>query len=171
MTLPASDDAPASTSTTAPPDQAPHKPVGLLRDPAFRRYWSAQTVSRLGDQISGLAIPLVAVTVIHADTAQMGYLGAAAWLPHLLLGVYAGLWADRRRYRRRVMIAADLGRFALLVTIPVAHVLGALTLGHLYAVAFASGTLSVFVRQQRVLRRRTHRLAHPLADDQGARRP
>ncbi|MGW2831881.1 MFS transporter [Streptomyces sp. NPDC001286] len=144
MTLPASDDAPASTPATPPPGQAPRKPVGLLRDPGFRRYWGAQTVSRLGDQISGLAIPLVAVTVIHADTAQMGYLGAAAWLPHLLIGVYAGLWADRRRHRRRVMIAADLGRFVLLVTIPVTHALGALTLGHLYVVAFASGTLSVF---------------------------
>ncbi|MGW5255534.1 MFS transporter [Streptomyces sp. NPDC004012] len=121
-----------------------HRLPGLLRDTAFRRYWTAQTVSRLGDQVSALALPLIAVTVVHADAARMGLLGAAAWLPNLLFGLYAGLWADHRANRRRVMIAADLGRTALLATVPLAYALGRLTLGQLYAVAFAVGTLSVF---------------------------
>ncbi|MGW5496939.1 MFS transporter [Streptomyces olivaceoviridis] len=119
------------------------RPATLLRDPPFRRYWTAQTVSRLGDQVSNLAVPLIAVTVIHADTAQMGYLSAAAWIPYLLFGLHAGLWADRLRHRRRAMIAADVGRFAILMTIPVAHAFGTLTFWHLYAVAFATGALSV----------------------------
>ncbi|MGW7418880.1 MFS transporter [Streptomyces sp. NPDC054813] len=116
---------------------------GLLYDTAFRRYWTAQTVSYLGDQVSALAIPLIAVTVVHAGAAQMGYLAAAVWLPHLLFGPYAGLWADRRRHRRRVMIAADLGRFALLVSLPVVHALSALTFTSLFTVAFGVGLLSV----------------------------
>ncbi|MFJ6705374.1 MULTISPECIES: MFS transporter [unclassified Streptomyces] len=116
---------------------------GLLRDTAFRRYWTAQTVSYLGDQVSALAIPLIAVTVVHAGAAQMGYLGAAVWLPHLLFGPYAGLWADRRRHRRRVMIAADLGRFALLLALPVVYAFGTLTFTVLFTVAFGVGLLSV----------------------------
>ncbi|MFI5886966.1 MFS transporter [Streptomyces sp. NPDC051554] len=116
---------------------------GLLYDTAFRRYWTAQTVSYLGDQVSALAIPLIAVTVVHADAAQIGYLGAAVWLPHLVFGPCAGLWADRRRHRRRVMIAADLGRFTLLLGLPLVYALGTLTFTVLFTVAFGVGLLSV----------------------------
>ncbi|MFD7452647.1 MFS transporter [Kitasatospora sp. NPDC059827] len=116
---------------------------GLLREPAFRRYWTGQTISGLGDQISSLAIPLVAVLAVHADALQMGYLAAATWLPNLLFALHAGVWADRRSHRRRVMIAADLGRFALVATIPLAYAFDALTLAQLYAVALTAGTLSV----------------------------
>ncbi|MGW7430335.1 MFS transporter [Streptomyces sp. NPDC054861] len=121
---------------------AAHIPV-LLRERSFRRYWTGQTVSLVGDQISLIAIPLAAVLVLGADAAEMGWLKAAELLPALLLNLPLGAWADRQPRRRRAMIAADLGRAALLVTLPVAHLLGALTLGQLYAVAFGVGTLSV----------------------------
>jgi MFS family permease len=117
----------------------------LLRDTVFRRYWTGQTVSGLGDQISALAIPLIAVIAVHADAAQMGYLAAATWLPNLLFALHAGAWADRSSHRRRVMIAADLGRAALIATIPLACAFNALTLLQLYAVAFTSGTLAVLL--------------------------
>ncbi|MEU9150494.1 MFS transporter [Streptomyces sp. NPDC048417] len=115
----------------------------LLREVNFRRYWTGQTISGLGDQISSIAIPLVAVLAAHANAAQMGYLAAAAWLPNLLFALHAGVWADRRSQRRRVMIAADLGRLALIATIPLAYAFNAVTLTHLYAVALVAGTLSV----------------------------
>lgn len=115
----------------------------LLRQVAFRRYWTGQAVSGLGDQISSIAIPLVAVLGMHASAAQMGALTATTWLPSLLFGLHAGAWADRRRHRRRVMIGADLGRLALICTIPLAYACHGLTLVQLYAVAFATGTLSV----------------------------
>ncbi|WP_369226561.1 MFS transporter [Streptomyces sp. R39] len=139
--------APADTAAPTPRPPVRSRALswipGLLYDTAFRRYWTAQTVSYLGDQVSALAIPLIAVTVVHAGAAQMGYLAAAVWLPHLLFGPYAGLWADRRRHRRRVMIAADLGRFALLVSLPVVHALSTLTFTSLFTVAFGVGLLSV----------------------------
>ena len=115
----------------------------LLTQPAFRRYWSAQTVSMFGDQISSVAIPYTGILALHASAAEMGYLTAAIWLPSLLFAVHAGAWADRRGHRRRLMILADLGRAALLATVPVCAALHALTLGQLYAVAFGVGTLSV----------------------------
>ena len=115
----------------------------LLRDRVFRRYWSASTVSMFGDQMSGIALPLAAVLVLHAGAAQMGYLTALEWLPSLLFGLHAGAWVDRHGRRRRTMIAADLGRAALFASIPACYALHLLTLPQLYAVTFGAGALSV----------------------------
>lgn len=115
----------------------------LLRGRAFRRYWSAQTISMFGDQISALALPLTGVLVLHASVAEMGYLGAVIWLPSLLFALHAGAWVDRRGRRRATMIGADLGRALLLLSIPGSYLAGVLTLGQLYAVAFTAGALSV----------------------------
>ncbi len=115
----------------------------LLRDRPFRRYWVGQTVSLVGDQVTLLALPLTAVLVLHVGPAQMGYLTAVALLPNLLFALHAGAWVDRRRSRRRVMIAADVGRAVLTATIPIAYWLGELTMGQLYVVAFLAGCLSL----------------------------
>lgn len=115
----------------------------LLRQPQFRRYWTGQIVSGFGDQVTFLVLPLVAVLVLHADATQMGWLSMAGLLPALLFSLPAGVWADRRGRRRRIMIAADIGRAALMATIPVVYACGGLTLAQLYAVAFAVGTLAV----------------------------
>jgi MFS family permease len=115
----------------------------LLRDAVFRRYWNAATISLLGDQISAIAVPLAAVIALHASAAQMGYLTALEWVPSLLFGLHLGAWVDRRGRRRQLMIAADLGRAALWLTVPLCYALHALTLPQLYIVMFAGGTLSI----------------------------
>ncbi|MET9619196.1 MFS transporter [Streptomyces sp. NPDC006464] len=115
----------------------------LLRERSFRRYWAGQTVSLVGDQISLIAIPLAAVLVLGADAAEMGWLKTAELLPALLLNMPLGAWSDRQARRRRAMIAADLGRAVLLLTLPAAYLLDGLTLGQLYLVAFGVGALTV----------------------------
>jgi MFS family permease len=115
----------------------------LLRVRDFRNFWLGESISLLGDQVSVIALPLVAVLALDASAADMGYLGAAALGPHLLLSLPAGLWLDRVARRRRVMVAADIARAALLGSVPLAYVLDALSLGHLYAVAFLAGCLAV----------------------------
>ncbi|MFK0226778.1 MFS transporter [Streptomyces sp. NPDC090303] len=115
----------------------------LLRERTFRRYWTGQTISLAGDQISLIAIPLAAVLALGADAAAMGLLKTAELLPALLLNLPLGAWADRQANRRRAMIAADIGRAALVLTLPVAYAMDALTLGQLYAVAFGIGALTV----------------------------
>jgi MFS family permease len=116
----------------------------LLRERVFRSYWSAQTISMLGDQVNGIALPLVGVLTLHASAAQMGVLTAVVWAPNLVLALHAGALADRWGRRRRLMIASDLGRALLLASVPLAAALGLLTMAQLYLVAFAAGTLSVF---------------------------
>ncbi|GAA2747153.1 MFS transporter [Kitasatospora cinereorecta] len=115
----------------------------LLRVAEFRRYWTGQTISAVGDQVTGIVLPLVAVGTLHADAGWMGLLTAAGWLPSLLFALHAGTWADGRSDRRRVMIAADLARAVLLLTVPVAYLLDVLTLTQLFAVAFVMGSFSV----------------------------
>ena len=114
----------------------------LLRvNPPFRHYWTGQTISLFGDQIALLAIPLLAVITLNADAQQMGMLGAVELIPNLFFAFAFGAWADRRRSRRAILIGADLGRAALLLGIPLASLLGVLTMPVLYVAAFATGTL------------------------------
>ena len=116
----------------------------LLRESlVFRRYWGAHTISLFGDQVSMLALPLVAVLTLDADAKQMGYLTAVGLAPNLLFALHAGAWVDRRGKRRQVMIAADVGRAGLLAAVPLLYVLDALTLEQLYVVAFLTGALTV----------------------------
>lgn len=124
---------------------SPHPaPPPLLRsNRAFRDFWTGQTISLFGDQVSLLAIPLLAALVLDADAGQMGLLTAAALAPNLLFSIHLGAWADSRPRRRQLLIAADLGRALLLLTIPLAWAFGALSLAQLYAVAFAAGSLGV----------------------------
>jgi len=118
--------------------------MSLVRNRKFLNLWAGQTISVFGDQVTILALPLAAVLTLDASPFQMGLLTTLAWLPHLLFSLHAGLWIDGRGKRRQTMIATDLLRAAVLASVPVAYVLGTLTIQHLYAVAFIHGTLSVF---------------------------
>jgi len=115
----------------------------LLREPSFRRFWFGQTISMFGDQVTGLALPVVAVVSLGAEATQMGLLVAVGLLPHLLFSLPAGVWLDRVRHRRRLMIFMDLGRALAIVSIPVAFWLHWLSLPLLFVIFFAVGTLSV----------------------------
>jgi MFS family permease len=115
----------------------------VLRERDFRRFWLGETVSLFGDQISLIALPLVGVLELDASASQMGFLAAAGLVPNLLFSLHAGAWLDRRGRRRQTMIATALGRAALLFTIPLAYVVGVLSLAQLYVVSFLVGTLSV----------------------------
>jgi MFS family permease len=114
----------------------------LLRQPDFLKLWSGLTISLVGMQVSGLALPLAAVE-LGASAGQMGLISALRWLPYLLLGLLAGVWLDRLR-RRPVLVVTHLGRAALLATVPAAALLGRLSVEQLYMVAFLLGALMVF---------------------------
>lgn len=118
-------------------------PALLRQNERFRHFWLGQTISLFGDQITLLALPLAAVLILDADAATMGYLFAAGLAPNLIFALHAGAFVDRRGRRRATMVATDLGRAAVLGSVPIAYALGVLTLAQLYAVAFLEGTLSV----------------------------
>ena len=115
----------------------------LLRQPDFLKLWSAQTVSQIGNQISLLAIPLVAIIILGASAFEVGLLGTIEFLPFILFSLPAGVWVDRLR-RRPILIAGDIVRAGSLASIPVAHQLGVLSIWQLYVVGFITGAATVF---------------------------
>jgi MFS family permease len=114
----------------------------LLREPAFRNLWLATTVSQVGTQISELALPVTAIVTLQTSAFAVGLLNALQFLPILLFSLPAGALIDRVQ-RRRLCVAADVGRMLMLGSIPLAYVTGRLTLWHLDAVAFGVGLLTL----------------------------
>jgi len=117
--------------------------AGLLRERDFRRLWLAQTVSQVGTQVTNLALPLVAILVLNASAFEVALLGAIEFLPFVFFTLPAGAWVDRLP-KRRVLIAADLGRAAILAFVPIAYLTGALAMWQLYVIGFSAGILTVF---------------------------
>src|SRR4051794_41420672 len=91
---------------------------------AFRNLWLGQTISVFGDQVTLLAVPIIAVLTLAASPEQMGLLTAAGLLPNLLFSLPAGVWLDRVHRRRRLMILSDLGRAPIVGSIALPFVAG-----------------------------------------------
>jgi len=119
-------------------------PSGALwRHAGFLRLWAAQTVSSFGSRIAREGFAMSAILSIRATPAELGVLAALARGPGAVVGLFAGGIVDRRS-RRRVMIASDLARTALIATVPLAAWMDVLTMPQLYLVAALAGAASVF---------------------------
>ncbi len=127
----------------SPEAETPPSRSRLVRDPGFLRLWAAETISHFGSSVTGLALPFVAITLLHATPLQVAILNLADFLPFLLIGLIAGVLVDRFP-RRAILIGGDLGRALLIATIPLAYLAGLLTLAQLMLVGFAIGVLTVF---------------------------
>ncbi len=114
---------------------------GSSRD--YRLLLLGQTTSQLGSQVSAVAVPLLAVLVLHASALQLGVVNAAGTIAFLLIGLPVGAWTDRWR-RRRILISSDLARAVLLATIPIAGWLGHLSITQLVVVSLLVGAARVF---------------------------
>ena len=115
----------------------------LFRNQAFVRVWSAATVSIFGSLITRIALPLLAILTLGAGPIEVAVLRGMDLGATLVVALVAGAWVDRLR-RRPVLIWADLGRAALLGSIPLAFVFGALTFWQLLVVAALTAVLTAF---------------------------
>ncbi|HWC31581.1 MAG TPA: MFS transporter [Actinomycetota bacterium] len=109
----------------------------------FRLLWFGETISLLGSTVSHFALPVVAVVTLHVSAGQMGLMRALGSAPSIVLGLLAGVWVDRLD-RRRLLVATNLLAAVLMASVPIAHVVGSLTVFHLYALWFAFGILGAF---------------------------
>jgi MFS family permease len=112
----------------------------LWQNRDFVGLWSAATVTNFGSMVTRLAIPFAAIGLLGATASDLAWLTAAGLVPGILVSLFAGSWADRHR-KRPLLIASDLGRAALYLSIPAAALTGLLSLIQLYAVAFVAGCL------------------------------
>ena len=117
--------------------------LGLLRQADFRRLWLSMSVSALGSEVTFLALPLVAILVLHGSALEVAVMGAMPFVAFAVFGLPAGVWVDRLE-RKRVMVVADLGRAGVLLLVPLLGIAGALAMWQLYVIAFVSGALTVF---------------------------
>lgn len=118
---------------------------GLLCEHDFRLLWIGETTSNLGTAVTTVALPLVAISVLHAGTFAVAALTACAWLPWVLIGPPAGAWVDRVRHRP-VMLVCDVVSMALFASVAVAAWADSLTMWQLYVVAAGGGISSVFFK-------------------------
>jgi len=109
----------------------------------FHLLWGSQSLSLIGDQITLIALPLVAVESFHAGPFAVGALGACLRFPFLIIGLPAGVWVTRRGLLRS-MIAADVLRGIGVAVLPLAIIAGARNIGLLFAGALAIGAGTVF---------------------------
>lgn len=115
----------------------------LWRHRDFLLLWSGQTTSNLGNEVSSLALPLVAGVLLKASPFELGVLAALRKLPVLFASLPAGALTDRWR-KRPVMIVSFLISGCAMLTIPAGATFGWLSLWQLYAVAFVAGVCEVF---------------------------
>jgi len=115
----------------------------LFRNFDFLKLWIGQTVSEAGSQVTGLALPTLAILVLHASPFQVGLLAAFEFVPFPTLGLVAGVYADRLR-RRPIMIASDIARVVLIASVPIAFLVGYRDINQLYAVGLLVGIFNVF---------------------------
>ncbi len=108
----------------------------------FRLFWAGQSVSLVGSAVSFVALPLVALLLLHVDAFAMGLLTAAERLPPLVVGPLVGPLVDRGS-RWRLMLVADVGRAMLLGWIPLGVLLGVLAFWQLLVIAFGVGALTL----------------------------
>jgi MFS family permease len=97
----------------------------------------------MGSAVTLLAVPLIAVVLLHASTFSVGLLATASTLPFLIVALPAGLIVDRLA-KRPMLIACDASRLVVIGSVPAAAAAGVLTMAQLFAVALVAGILTVF---------------------------
>jgi predicted MFS family arabinose efflux permease len=115
----------------------------LWRHRDFLKLWTGDTITQFTGQISGLALPIVAVLTLKVTGLQLGILEALGFISFPTLGLFVGVWMDRMR-RRPVMIVADLIQVAALGSVPMAFVFGVLGIYQLCVVSLVMGTTTLF---------------------------
>lgn len=118
---------------------------GLLWHRNFRLLWSGETVSMLGSAMASVALPLLAIKVLHASTFVVAALFAASYLPYLVIGLPAGVYIDRFR-PRPVLIWSDVAALVLYASLPILQAVGVLAVWQLVVVAVLAGTATLFFR-------------------------
>lgn len=104
--------------------------------PDFRRFWIGQSISNLGNSVTTFAAPLL-IYKLTGSALNLGLASAFQMLPYLLFGLIIGAWVDRVD-RKRLMIFADIGRAAIMATIPLLALADSLPVWWVYERGFST---------------------------------
>ncbi len=127
---------------TSPPQETQKNLPPLWRNRDYMLLWSGQVVSVIGTGATQIVYPLLILALTNSPQAA-GFAAALGSIPYILFSLPAGALVDRWD-RKRVMIYCDIGRAAVLATIPIALYFNALTIWQIYIAALLEGSLFVF---------------------------
>jgi MFS family permease len=122
------------SDSTAPPSLWHH------RD--FMTFWTGESLSLFGTQITALALPLTAIDAFDSSQELVGLLRFLELVPYIGLALLFGVWVDRVS-RRKVMLWSNVVRMVLVAAVPLLHWAGMLDMPILLAIACAVGVASV----------------------------
>lgn len=111
----------------------------VLRRRNFFLMWLGELVSTIGSSFTAIAAGILIYRQTDSALA-VGLMLMATAAPSLLVGLVAGVFVDRFD-RKRIMIAGDLLRGCLILTIPF---LSSLSVYWLYVIVFASSAVTQF---------------------------
>ncbi|HEY2793650.1 MAG TPA: MFS transporter, partial [Micromonosporaceae bacterium] len=116
---------------------------GLWRQRNFALFWAGESLSEIGNSITIIVVPLIAINTLHTSTFIVTLLTAMVWIPWVVIGVPAGAWIDRLP-PRPVMLVCDAISIMAYTSVPIAAWCGVLTVAQLIAVVVVAGTAAVF---------------------------
>lgn len=111
-----------------------------IKDYSFRRLWIGQSLSRFGDSIMLIMLPIV-VYHITGSTLDMGLVMTLSMIPQIILLPFTGLLVDRFS-RTKLMVLSDAIRFLLLVILSLSSSFNCLSMSLLYGYAIFAGIMS-----------------------------
>lgn len=120
----------------------PHSLPVSLRDPAFRWYFAARTLSHLGDGLIPIAL-LFGALRLGASPTEVGLVLLASRLPTIVFTLVGGIAGDLLS-RRAVMFTADVARCGTQGLTAVLLLTGTGTLWHLAVLQAVAGTANAF---------------------------
>ncbi len=104
----------------------------------FNRLWAAQILSAFGSRITRTALPIIAVGALAVSPWEAAVLAALSYAPFVLAGLLFAGHVERSN-KTRLMIAADIARFAIVMAVPAAWFLGLLSFPLLCVIAALAG--------------------------------
>ncbi|TDT22738.1 putative MFS family arabinose efflux permease [Streptomyces sp. BK208] len=114
----------------------------LHEEPDFARFWTGQSISLIGSQVTMMALPLTAIIILDADEVDQGLLFFCQYLPALLFGLQVGTIVDRFT-KRRLLVMADVVRALLVTAVVLLYAVDQLSLWALMFIAFLLGAFDV----------------------------
>jgi MFS family permease len=115
-----------------------------LRERNFRNLFLGQSVSVIGDGITPVAITF-AVLDLTGSATDLGLVLAAQSVPLAALALVGGVWADRLR-RERVMLVSDIVRACVQATVAALLLTGSAQIWQLMVLLAIYGTAEAFFR-------------------------
>lgn len=93
--------------------------LGPMTVPGFAFFWSARTISLIGDYAFRVAFISYIISITHRSAVALAVANAVLLVPALVFYLFGGALGDRVASRRKVMIISDVGRCVVTAAIVV----------------------------------------------------